>query len=640
MENATLANNCAVGGNGGSGNAFGFGQGGSPNGGNKFNSGGFGGGGGGGSFSSRLGSQFGGGLGGNGSGSNGGGGGAGLGGAVFNDNGTATIINSTFSGNSAQGGNGGDNLGFGTAGDGGGGFGGGLFSLNSSVTITNSTFANNPAAGGNGGGNAAIPGATGAAQGGGIYVLGFTIASTLTMNNSIVALTPNSVPDFVAGAASGGTVNTVGTGNIIQTDAGFGGSFTAADPMLGALANNGGTTQTHALLAGSPAINAGSNALAVDADGQPLTTDQRGTGFSRIISGTTDIGAFEFLPPDTTPPVITPVVIGTLGTNGWYRSDINVSWVVTDAESTVSNQTGCDAQTVSTDTSGVTFTCSATSAGGTSMQSVTVKRDATNPTIAFVSRTPAANGAGWNNTNVTVNWNCTDATSGAVNPTASQTVSTEGLNQSAAGTCTDNAGNTASNTQTGISIDKTAPTLAPTVSPNPVLLGGTATATPNATDALSGIASQSCAATNTTTVGNKTVACTATDVAGNTANANANYRVVYNFAGFFQPVDNLPVINVATAGSSIPVKFSLSGNQGLAIFAAGFPSSGVIPCDGGTTSTIEETVTAGASTLTYDAATGQYKYVWATNRAWRGTCRQLQVRFIDGNTYVANFSFR
>ena len=69
-------------------------------------------------------------------------------------------------------------------------------------------------------------------------------------------------------------------------------------PLLGALANNGGPTQTHALLPGSPAIDSGSNALAVDQNGIPLSTDQRGAGFDRIQnngSGVSrvDIGAFE-----------------------------------------------------------------------------------------------------------------------------------------------------------------------------------------------------------------------------------------------------------------------------------------------------------------------------------------------------------
>ena len=65
------------------------------------------------------------------------------------------------------------------------------------------------------------------------------------------------------------------------------------DPNLGPLQNNGGATFTHALLSGSPAINAGSNILAVDSNNLPLLTDQRGAGFSRIFNAIVDIGAFE-----------------------------------------------------------------------------------------------------------------------------------------------------------------------------------------------------------------------------------------------------------------------------------------------------------------------------------------------------------
>src|SRR5262249_50846756 len=67
------------------------------------------------------------------------------------------------------------------------------------------------------------------------------------------------------------------------------------DPLLAPLANYGGPTQTMGELPGSPAIDKGSNALAVDASSNPLTTDQRGSGFARIIGGTVDIGACEYL---------------------------------------------------------------------------------------------------------------------------------------------------------------------------------------------------------------------------------------------------------------------------------------------------------------------------------------------------------
>ena len=54
---------------------------------------------------------------------------------------------------------------------------------------------------------------------------------------------------------------------------------------------------------------------------------------------------------------------------------------------------------------------------------------------------------------------------------------------------------------------------------------------------------------------------------------------------------------------------------------------------------VEETLAAGASSLQFDALTGQYTYVWKTEKAWAGTCRQLVLTFTDGTTQRANFSF-
>jgi RTX calcium-binding nonapeptide repeat (4 copies) len=90
---------------------------------------------------------------------------------------------------------------------------------------------------------------------------------------------------------------------------------------------------------------------------------------------------------DITPPTITPTVSGTLGSNGWYVSDVSVTWSVVDAESEVST-TGCDAVTVTSDTAGTTFTCSATSEGGTASRSVVVMRDTTAPTVTCADPPP------------------------------------------------------------------------------------------------------------------------------------------------------------------------------------------------------------------------------------------------------------
>lgn len=142
-------------------------------------------------------------------------------------------------------------------------------------------------------------------------------------------------------------------------------------------------------------------------------------------------------------------------------------------------------------------------------------------------------------------------------------------------------------------------------------------------------------------VGTTQVNATATDAAGNTSSCSFTVTVLYNFTGFFSPVDNPPVLNTVNAGRAIPVKFSLSGNKGLTIFAPGSPSSGVIPCSStDPVSEVEETVTAGSSSLSYDASTDQYVYVWKTNSAWAGTCRQLVIQLNDGSYHRANFKFR
>jgi len=115
----------------------------------------------------------------------------------------------------------------------------------------------------------------------------------------------------------------------------------------------------------------------------------------------------------------------------------------------------------------------------------------------------------------------------------------------------------------------------------------------------------------------------------------------YDFAGFFQPIDNGSVFNAAKAGSAVPVKFSLGGFQGLDIFHAGYPLSRRIACDSSTPlDEIEQTVTAGGSSLAYDEASDQYSYAWKTNRAWAGTCRQLVVILKDGSVHTANFRFK
>lgn len=115
---------------------------------------------------------------------------------------------------------------------------------------------------------------------------------------------------------------------------------------------------------------------------------------------------------------------------------------------------------------------------------------------------------------------------------------------------------------------------------------------------------------------------------------------VLPFLGFFSPVNNPPVLNSVEAGRAIPVKFSLGGDNGLDIFALGYPKSEETDCSATEVDGIESTVTAGASSLSYNAITDQYTYVWKTLKDWEGTCRQLVVKLTDDTSHRAHFMFK
>ncbi len=125
---------------------------------------------------------------------------------------------------------------------------------------------------------------------------------------------------------------------------------------------------------------------------------------------------------------------------------------------------------------------------------------------------------------------------------------------------------------------------------------------------------------------------------------NLNYWVTplwaYAFNGFFQPVDN-GVWNSAKAGSAIPVKFSLGGDLGLNVLSSGSPTAAQIACPGSTVpvDAIEETATASASGLTFDATAGQYTYAWKTNKAWAGKCFHFELGLNDGTSHGFDVKF-
>jgi hypothetical protein len=150
-----------------------------------------------------------------------------------------------------------------------------------------------------------------ASQGGGVYNGG-----TAVVQNTIVAGdTATGAGQDVRGAFSTtsaynaiGIVNdSTGLGDDPHTRAGTTGSPLNAG--LAPLANNGGLTLTQMPSSLSPAVDHGSNALAVNAAGSPLTYDQRGVGYPRIIGSSVDVGSVEYLP---TPSANAPPTIGSL----------------------------------------------------------------------------------------------------------------------------------------------------------------------------------------------------------------------------------------------------------------------------------------------------------------------------------------
>jgi hypothetical protein len=225
--------------------------------------------------------------------------------------------------------------------------------------------------------------------------------------------------------------------------------------------------------------------------------------------------------------------------------------------------------------------------------------------------------------------------------------STFALDQTTLVTCTatDASGNTTAGTFPVTVADTTPPSLN---LPGDITAGATGPAgaavsyTATATDLVDGPVPASCtpASGNSFPMGTTTVNCSATDAHGNTATGSFKVTVNYAWTGFFQPVDNPPTVNTVKAGSAIPVKFSLTGNQGLNIFQTGYPASAPYTCSStAPTDAIEQTVTAGTSSLSYDPPSDQYTYVWKTDKAWAGTCRALVIKLADGATHTADFQF-
>jgi hypothetical protein len=218
---------------------------------------------------------------------------AGFAGGVDVRAGSMTLVNSTVAWNDD------------TAQD-GDGSGGGIYNQGT-VWAVNATIALNfvpdfPTTSG-----AGLYDATGAAATLQNTIVGDNYASALPTDVGGVPLLSASASDLIGSSASGGLTN------------GINGNIVGVDPRLDSSGSmgNGGSTGTIAVLPNSPAIDAGSNALAIDpTTGLPLTYDQRGPGFLRVLGSCVDIGAYEAAAPVTTSNLQTALTSVTQGGNG------------------------------------------------------------------------------------------------------------------------------------------------------------------------------------------------------------------------------------------------------------------------------------------------------------------------------------
>ncbi len=279
-----------------------------------------------------------------------------FGGGIFINGGTLTLQNSTLSGNSAR-------L-----------DGGGIFNIAGTVTVQNSTLSGNR--GGTGGG-------------GGLYAGSIERLTNCIVAGNFIGATPNDIGglnpvetaayNLIGNAGSAGGITHGANGNIVG-NAGAG-TLAITSILDTNLAFNGGPTRTHALVSGSPALNAGTNLASLPA------FDQRGSNFLRVAFARVDIGAFEVQP---TAPVLAgcPANVVTNVANG--TDTRAVTWVAPTATGNPTPVVACAPLSGSLFSVGSTLvTCTATNIAGTNLCTFTVTVCATNIVVASAANSGA-----------------------------------------------------------------------------------------------------------------------------------------------------------------------------------------------------------------------------------------------------------
>lgn len=384
---------------------------------------------------------------------------------------------------------------------------------------------------------------------------------------------------------------------------------------------------------------------------QLITADQTATDYTCAASssgGSAGPVSVSIKKDGTAPTVTSADADGTLGNNGWYRSDVVAHFTATDATSGPASAT----QSVTSSGEGAAiavlspeFTDNAGNVTGAGAVSQSFKIDKTAPEVSYTGATPAANPNGWYKTDVDATFTATDGVSGPLTATKMVTSSGEGTGVEVLSPAfEDLAGNVrpAAAATATFNIDKTAPDVAFSTAMADSYFGSTPGA-PGcvASDGLSGLDGTCEVSGYDTTVGVHTLTATATDKAGNTTILKDTYEVkAWTLKGFYQPVDMNGVLNTVKGGSTVPAKFEVFAGD-TEITDPGLMSFTMARTQCLLTSPTDdiETTATGSTSLRYDATSGQFIYNWKTPTG-AGTCYQLKMTAKDGSSIIASFKLK
>jgi hypothetical protein len=424
--------------------------------------------------------------------------------------------------------------------------------------------------------------------------------------------------------------------------------FAAPSPAPNAQGWNGGPVSIGFTMADA------TSGLAGASRDSPLLFNIDGTGMQLDVVVVDQAGnEASFVSPavniDGSAPVLQALVTGAAGSNGWYRGDVQVQWSIDDLPG-IESVVGCDGGDVTADTAGVTFDCTATSAGGTTSSSVTIKRDATPPQLGYGSPSPVPNANGWNKTNVSIPFTTFDALSGVASTSTPSplVLSTEGADVTGEVVVTDQAGNVATFPSVARNIDKSVPVIAVASPASGATFGFYQDVV--ADYACTDVSLRQCAGpvadgawVNTRTAGARTFRVTASDAVSLSASLTHGFNVEssFNWQGFLAPIVHPSTLNLVSRGTLVPIRWQLpDGRGGFVSNTASFASAtvGSLSCGGAPSVPLNDTA-SGPAGISYDASTQTFTYNWQTGGNWSG-CRRLTIKLRDNSTHELRFRFQ